>query len=417
LALMAAKPFHPAPLPPDEPARLAALARYRVLDTQAEAAFDRLTTLASRLFHVPIALVSLVDSDRQWFKARLGIGVPETPRDVAFCAHAILADGVCLVPDTRQDKRFAGNPLVVGEPRIRFYAGAPLVTPDGHRLGTLCIIDTVPRYDFSEADRENLSHLAAIAVDELELRLSMQELEAARQRAAAATQAKSILLAKASHELRTPLNGILGFAELLGQTLGAEGGRERRWVQNIQRSGQHLLGLVNDLLDMSRLANGRMSLTALPIPADRLAATAVAACAAGDDGRGVPVALDLPPDCPPVWCDETAAVRILVSLLSNALRFSPADVPVRLGFQARPEGMAVTVADRGIGMDAAQLARAIELFGQAEDAYDRQTEGSGLGLPLAKALAEAHGGSLAVESAPGRGTTVTVLFPRPPAVP
>ncbi len=159
-----------APLPADEAERLAALRGYAILDTPPEENFDRIVRLACRLFSVPIALISLVDENRQWFKARQGLEATETPRDVAFCAHAILEDGVLVVPDATQDQRFADNPLVQGGPGIRFYAGAPLISPTGQRIGTLCLIDTISRTDFSTADRASLRDLGGVVMDEMEMR-------------------------------------------------------------------------------------------------------------------------------------------------------------------------------------------------------------------------------------------------------
>ncbi|PCE26504.1 GGDEF domain-containing protein [Burkholderia ubonensis] len=134
-----------APKPPDEAARLATLHSLDILDTAPEERFDRVTRLARRLFDVPIALVSLVDENRQWFKSRIGLDAAETPRDVSFCAHALLARDALVIPDARLDERFHDNPLVTGTPGIRFYAGQPLRAPNGARIGTLCLIDTQPR--------------------------------------------------------------------------------------------------------------------------------------------------------------------------------------------------------------------------------------------------------------------------------
>ena len=161
------------PLPLDEEERLYALRAYRVLDTAPELRFDDLTRLAAMVCEVPIAAISLIDDERQWFKSRIGLDATETPRDVAFCAHAILApDTVMVVPDATRDPRFAANPLVLGGPRIRFYAGAPLVNDEGAAVGTLCVIDRTSR-TLSEPQREALAALARQAVAQLELRSAL----------------------------------------------------------------------------------------------------------------------------------------------------------------------------------------------------------------------------------------------------
>lgn len=152
--------------PADESSRLDTLRALNILDTSPEERFDRLTRLAKRLFGVPIALVSLVDADRQWFKSCVGLSASETPRDISFCGHAILGDDILMVPDTLGDERFHDNPLVTDAPNIRFYAGCPLRVPNGSKLGTLCLIDIEPR-SLSDDDRDLLRDLARMAEQEL----------------------------------------------------------------------------------------------------------------------------------------------------------------------------------------------------------------------------------------------------------
>ena len=168
-----------APIPTDETKRLKVLWQYDVLDTVPEEVFDDLTELAARICGAPIALISLVDEKRQWFKSRVGTTVNETSRDVSFCAYAINQSDLFIVPDATLDARFADNPLVVSDPKIRFYAGAPLITPDGYALGTLCVIDTVPR-ELRPDQRQALRILARHVVSQLELRRRSRELAAAR---------------------------------------------------------------------------------------------------------------------------------------------------------------------------------------------------------------------------------------------
>lgn len=167
-----------APVTNHEAKRLKVLWQYDVLDTVPEEVFDDLTELAARICEAPIALISLVDEDRQWFKSKVGVTLNETSRDVSFCAHAIKQQELFIIPDATKDLRFASNPLVVSDPKIRFYAGAPLITPDGQALGTLCVIDKVPR-ELRVEQQHALRVLARHVMTQLELRRHAKDLAAA----------------------------------------------------------------------------------------------------------------------------------------------------------------------------------------------------------------------------------------------
>lgn len=167
-------------IPASEPQRMAAVARYDVLDTPPDGAFDRITALAARLFGVPISIISIVDHDRIWFKSHHGVDVTEIPRDPGLCASAILSPDPHILSDARADPRSLANPLVAGDFGLRFYAGVPLTTDDGHNLGTLCVIDKVPRA-ITEDQIENLKDLASLVIDQLELRMAARRAVAQKQ--------------------------------------------------------------------------------------------------------------------------------------------------------------------------------------------------------------------------------------------
>lgn len=168
-----------APIPKNEKQRLKVLWQYDVLDTVPEEVFDDLTELAARICEAPIAMITLVDERRQWFKSKVGVTVNETSRDISFCAHAITQPDLFIIPDATKDARFKDSPLVTSDPKVRFYAGAPLITPDGYALGTLCVIDKVPR-ELRPEQKQALRILARHVLLQLELRRRSRELTHAR---------------------------------------------------------------------------------------------------------------------------------------------------------------------------------------------------------------------------------------------
>jgi diguanylate cyclase (GGDEF)-like protein/PAS domain S-box-containing protein len=212
------------PEPPrSESQRLATLRALEILDSEPEAAFDRITSLAATLFRVPTVLISLIDAHRQWFKSSHGLDAKETARDISFCGHAILQAEPMVVPDARSDKRFSDNPLVLDDPKIRFYAGAPLTTPNGHTIGTLCLIDQEPR-DLTALERQVLSDLAALVVSEIELRAARRQKarESAELQALLRDFPTAVIVADDDNTVQfvnTEAERLLGYdaSELLGQ--------------------------------------------------------------------------------------------------------------------------------------------------------------------------------------------------------
>jgi signal transduction histidine kinase len=254
-------------------------------------------------------------------------------------------------------------------------------------------------------------------VNELEetkrqLEATTADLMSALEAASAGSQAKSQFLATMSHELRTPLNAIIGFAQFLDADLcGPLTGKQREYVGDIHRAGAHLLDLVNDVLDLSKVDASRLTIDEDILDLGETIAGAVAMVAMGAAEGGLQLRSEVAPGLPPVRGDARRLRQILLNLLSNAVKFTPAGGAVTVSAGWRGDGIALVVADTGIGMAPEHITIALERFGQVDNGLARRYEGTGLGLPLTKRLVELHDGTLTIDSALGRGTTVTVLLP------
>jgi signal transduction histidine kinase len=400
---------------PREAARLSALYDYEVLDTGPEEAFDRLSALAADLFDAPIALVSLVDVERQWFKTRVGLEASSTPRKVSFCAHAIEggAGETFVVEDATRDDRFRHNPLVTGDPNIRFYAGAVLTTPAGFNLGTICVIDAKPRPSPDALQLARLQKLANIVVDELELRRAMRELEAARLATEHALAVKSEFLANMSHELRTPLTAILGYASLMQVRHQLEP-EPKRFAGRIEAASRRLLTTINDVLDFSKLEAGRFEIRPQPTDVRALTASVVGVLEQSAVAKGVSLTLDVAAETPAqVLIDPDRLAQVLTNLIGNGLKFTEAgSVAVTATYDA-DERLTVRITDTGPGMSPEQTSVLFQRFSQVDGSSRRTHGGTGLGLAISKGLVEAMGGEIGMETTLGLGSTFWFAAPAP----
>lgn len=390
----------PAPIPQSEQARLAALYRYQVLDTDPEAAFDCIVQLAARLTGTPIALISFVDANRQWFKARIGLDQQETDRCVAFCGYTILHDDVLEVCNASVDGRFVDNPLVTKPPAIRYYAGAPIVTREKLNLGALCVIDTVPHQPLTTEDRHALRNLATLIVDQLELRVAFKE--------------RAEFFANIAHEIRGPLNAALGFVNMIhSRTFGEI--RPRRYseyVDNIQVACNQVVDVISEFLDFFKSEVGYLVLkeTEFDVKALLEECGAVVKALVASSGLMLKVSIDRADQ--KLFADRQRIRQILLNLLVNAVKFTPRGgrISISAGLDVTGE-FRFSVADTGIGMGPIDIDKALTPFGQIDGGTSKNIAGSGLGLPFAKRLTELHGGSLDVESKLSRGTVVVIRLP------
>ncbi|MBU2663451.1 GAF domain-containing sensor histidine kinase [Actinoplanes bogorensis] len=396
-----------APLPPDEPARLAALLDAQVLDTAPEEDFDDIALLASQICGTPVGLVSLVDRDRQWFKAKFGTDLVAVPRDLSFCAHTITSHDLLEVPDASTDPRFAENPAINAN-NIKFYAGAPVVLDGTYAVGTVCVIDHVPRV-LTAPQRRALRSLARHASVQLELRRYARNAADIADRMRQLDRMKDSFLSTVSHELRTPLSTIRGYLEmLLEDDFDAE--TSRRFLSVMSRNSDRLLRLIDELLLVAKMTEDRVQLDLGDVDLAELAHQAIAGCRALAEHRGVTLH-DRTERPLPARVDAKRITQVLNHLLVNAIKFTHADGEITIDSSTGGEPELI-ITDTGVGIAADELPHVFDRFYRCAATDVMAIQGPGLGLAIVKSIVDAHHGSVHLESEPGAGTTVRLTLPR-----
>jgi len=396
-----------APLPDNEIDRLAALYSLDILDSAPEQDFDDIVALASNVCGTPMSLVTLIDSDRQWFKARFGSDLIETDREISFCAHAILGRDVLVVPDATKDPRFADNPQVDCPDGVRFYAGAPLVTTEGYALGTLCVVDAEPR----RLDVEQLQALRALArqaTSQMELRRHAVVLASTTARLQELERRKDDLAGLIGGDLRAPLHLIGSY---LGN-LGATGRHDAELAELVGRATSgHIHGfleLLHHLTTMAEVGLGADTLHMKQIDLTRITTRAVEAVRPIAATKQIWILNQTGGPALPIIADPVRLEQVLTHLLFAAVKYTPAGGRVRVGTDLE-SGPAVHLDD----MDLPDGMRP-ELFAHlyyGAIANPATVSGPDQGLAVAKRILDAHHATVALSDRPGDGTSLHVVFP------
>lgn len=442
------------PLPPNEAQRLDALRSCQILDTLPEPDFDDLTQLAAYICQTPIALISLIDRDRQWFKSKHGLAIQQTPRDVAFCSHTIRQPRQpLLVTDARVDPRFADNPYVTGDPHIVFYAGVALIDTQGFALGSLCVIDHQAK-QLSPLQRSALRTLARQVMHLLELKKANQALQASEQRernraaqlerqvqqrtqelaaSNADLRASNELLSRsndqlqhfaymASHDLQEPLRKVQQFGQLLKAGYAPLLGEGLDYLDRMLSASRRMSSLISDLLRYATFSAAPPGL--VPVSLSQVVETVVADLDLLIAETKAAVVIDAP--LPIVSGDAVQLQQLVQNLLSNALKFRRPGVPPLIQVRAsqlpagqlplhlKPGGNApayyrLEIIDNGVGFEPKHADRIFQIFQRLHGT--NEYAGTGIGLAICAQVAANHGGAITATSQPGQGATFSVYLP------
>ncbi|MFB9862296.1 sensor histidine kinase [Rufibacter immobilis] len=396
-------------IPANEAQRLQALDRYQILDSLPEKDFDDLTKVAAAICQTPISLITLVDTDRQWFKSVLGLEASETPRDLAFCAHAINnPEAPFIVPDATKDARFSENPLVTGDPNVVFYAGVTLNTPDGHALGTLCVIDHKP-HELSADQLEALKALANQAMGQMELRRKNIELEALNQEIKVLNQNLTEFSYRVTHDLKTPLRGIKSLSEwLLEEYTPKLDDQGINYLNLIQKRSSQLQHLIDGILLFSKSTNLRLR-EPDQVDLKELLGEILDHCKMPPS-----IKVEQPADTIVVPSHRIGLYQILQNLITNSVKYmdKPAGL-ISIDYRLQPKGFSLTVMDNGPGIAQDLREKAFHLFETLGSKIEAQDDSLGIGLATVKSLTEKMGGTVRLTDRPDgeTGACFVLSFP------
>lgn len=390
--------------PANEQQRLSALYEYNILDTLPEKEFDDIVRIASEICDTPISSVTIIDSDRQWFKSRKGLESQETPRDISFCGHAILhPDEVFTVADSHSDARFVDNPFVIGSPGIVFYAGVPLVTDTGYALGTICVIDNRPR-ELNDQQKTTLKALANQVVRLLELRKKSAELEKANKEVKETNAELERFAYVAAHDLKSPCNNVIGLAGVLRDgyagKLDADG---MQIIDHMEYAMHSLKQLVDGILRHSAAAHSlkpeKELFTFSQLMKDVQAMVRIP--------QGFIFYFNASDDV--IYTPKASLQQILLNLCDNAVKYNNKEQAfVKVIFNQDEQYYHFTVTDNGVGIAEKDKEKVFNLFHTLNTTDRFENKGTGIGLSTVQKLVEKLDGKLRLTSEVGVGTSFTV---------
>lgn len=389
-----------APIPhKNEKERLENLRSYNILDTLPEEDYDAITSIAAQICGTSISLISLIDDDRQWFKSRYGLGAPETPREYAFCAHAIhVPDQPMIVKDSRKDQRFHDNPLVTGDPHVIFYAGIPLNSKEGYPLGTLCVIDNEPK-ELSDKQINALKALSKQVISLLDLRKNKIELERANRQLKEANEDLYKFVHVAAHDLKTPLNNITMIVDLLLKEGKIDEGQVR-YINMIGKASSNLRYIIERLLEYYKsdeIGKAKKTTVALADVLDHLNSLL---------NMDAEIKIELQTKLQSININLAMIEQVLLNLVTNAIKYNSKEViEICVKVAETQEFYVFEVIDNGIGIAAQNQSKIFEIFTTVSNLDRFGEQGSGIGLATVQKLVNAQGGEIWVTSELDKGST------------
>ena len=389
----------------DEVERLRAVARYDILDTPPEEAYDLITRLVARVFQVPVALVCIVDQDRIWFKSRYGLSAAEVPRNPGPLSSALLQKKSFIIEDASSVHALT-IPTNDRESPARFYAGASLMTPDGFNLGALCLMDTKPR-SLNPEEIANLQDFAGLVMERLELRLkaikSKVKFENIKSSGDNIGLVQKEFASTLVHELRSPLHSILGFAQLLERDNPSSSQLSK--IQQILHAGWHQAKLIDDFFELAVKKSKQDTLLPESMPLCEILSECCTMMKPQAQMKHIHLHLSRNDDSLAVYADCTKLKQVLINLLSNAIKYTPNAGKVTVEWEKNAsDRVRISIKDTGIGVPAEKMDQLFEPYNRLGQ-EDGPEEGMGIGLTVTKKLVEMMGGTIGVASTEGAGST------------